>query len=357
MSKRRKQEKMAMRLVRLALTMDKEREEKRLMKLVELAISIKQQQLRLLGADGQEKWDTFERQTQGVEKELAAFEPESIAPLLLNVDWKIREVAEKALADMGEKALPVLNNALESRHVFVAISAVNALMGMKYAALPSLIRALEHKEADVRDRAVDVLSRLCDEEATNALEKALKDCNVIVRRSAAKALERITGRKELQEATEAGSMDDLRELIAQLGEEHEQSVEMKLNYAIADYEEKSVPELIQALEGNERTCNRAATALGLIGEKASAAVPALIKALCKKDGRNKLYVADALESIGESAVKEVMRAQQRGEIPYEWANTIIQSINEKLGKKGVATGVRKTPVQTRKGRVMARAFA
>ncbi len=81
-------------------------------------------------------------------------------------------------------------------------SAVKALAAIGPAAVEPTIIALGHEEAVIRARAAEALGQLKDRRALSGLIAGLTDENESVRREAVVALERITGEKHGEDATQ-----------------------------------------------------------------------------------------------------------------------------------------------------------
>ncbi len=107
-----------------------------------------------------------------------------------------RGVARGGLWAGGEKALPLIEKALDDKDSIVrsfAAESLGKVGGEK--ALAVLGKALEHKCAYVRASAGEALAQLGDEKALPLLEKALTIRRASTRKSAAQALGNVGGKK------------------------------------------------------------------------------------------------------------------------------------------------------------------
>jgi len=181
----------------------------------------------------------------------------------MNNQWEIRRHASEALVQIGDPAVKQLINTLKDSDLFVRRSAAKALGRIGNAlAVDPLIAALKSDDAEVRRLAAEALGRIGSALAVDPLIAALKSDDAEVRRLAAEALGRI------------GS-------------------------ALA------VDPLIAILKDNDvNVLESAAEALGRIGN--TLAIDPLIATLKKKTNRIYFILMDAptREKVGRSQVRE-----------------------------------------------------
>ncbi|HEY3431879.1 MAG TPA: HEAT repeat domain-containing protein [Rhodocyclaceae bacterium] len=112
---------------------------------------------------------------------------------LTDEDWQVREAAAITL---GKTALAGsadgLINALQDSSWEVRLKAANALGTLReIRAVPGIIEALLHPVSNLRKEAATALGVIGDVAARSALENALSDCDVEVRKAAQRSLERL----------------------------------------------------------------------------------------------------------------------------------------------------------------------
>jgi HEAT repeat protein len=167
-------------------------------------------------------------------------------------------------------------------------------------AIPALIEALRDRNLLVRRSAAGVLEEKIGPPAIPALAKALKNSDVRVRRGAAGVLETINNQFYLsKQPSEAKTA--VPQLIPLL-KDSDANVRRSAVYAldrIGAEAKTAVPHLIPLLKDSDiNVRNSAASALGRIGAEAKAAVPHLISLLKDSDINVREGAAFALGSIG-----------------------------------------------------------
>ncbi len=107
--------------------------------------------------------------------------------------YRIQTLAAHALADIGEAAVPKLKSALKWGDELKREMAALALgIISDPSAKQALIDTLEYDpQAKVREMAALALGKLGDKTAADVLTRALEDKDVLVRRRAEKALEKL----------------------------------------------------------------------------------------------------------------------------------------------------------------------
>ena len=105
----------------------------------------------------------------------------------------IRRTTANYLAQMGDKALPILLEMTHDPEKAVRASVVTSLALIGEKALPALIEALGDPEIQVRLHAIDALTALgpAAHSAIPALEQRLKDTKYVVRAAAERGLKKI----------------------------------------------------------------------------------------------------------------------------------------------------------------------
>ncbi|MCI0455869.1 MAG: HEAT repeat domain-containing protein [Gemmataceae bacterium] len=165
------------------------------------------------------------------------------------------------LGNIGTAALPALTNALTHKDAARRRTAAYALslIGAKAdEAMPALIKALTDSDPDVRSRAARTLGKVGSKakDALPKLQAAVKDKDASVRISAALAVAQVSGGED-SVAILAGALQDAKEYVRE----------------------------------------QAAAALRELGPKASAAAPALVKALADKEPRVRATAAETLGKL------------------------------------------------------------
>jgi HEAT repeat protein/RNA polymerase subunit RPABC4/transcription elongation factor Spt4 len=103
-----------------------------------------------------------------------------------------------AIVELGDAAMPALQNALSSKESRMRQFAIPLLSGLHATqAVPALIQNVSHPDAAVRMSAIEALAKLGKTPAITALIKILGDSDVGVRRSAARALGELRAREAI----------------------------------------------------------------------------------------------------------------------------------------------------------------
>lgn len=263
---------------------------------------------------GKKEMDAPIRKIQGSES------IDQLITLLGEEDWRIQNLAEKALVEKGslaanplikalqhensevrsgaartlgklkdERAVKPLLFALRDNHRMVRINAAQALGEIQDSlALEPLIKALEDEDWQVRGIAAEALGKIKSPRVTQVLMIALDDKTAFVRRKAAWALGEIKDPSSVQS------------LIKTMGDEDffvpGQSVQALSVKALIQIGTPSVEPLIASMkEDHYRVRRGAAQALGKIGDRR--AVGPLMEALRDEDLEVRKNAAQALGEI------------------------------------------------------------
>ena len=121
-------------------------------------------------------------------------DPRAVEPLIRGLEdegWRVRKAAARGLGKIGDpRAVKPLVRALEDKNEWVRIYAARALGQIKDPrAVKPLIRALEDK--NVRQSVASALGKIGDPRAVETLTQALGDKDMVVRKAAGRALEKI----------------------------------------------------------------------------------------------------------------------------------------------------------------------
>jgi len=263
---------------------------------------------------GKKEMDAPIRKIQGSES------IDQLIPLLGDEDWRIQNLAEKALVEKGslaanplikalqhensgvrsgaartlgklkdERAVKPLLFALKDKHRMVRINAAEALGEIQDSlALEPLIKALEDEDWQVRGTAAEALGKIKSPRATQVLRIALEDKTAFVRRKAAWALGEIKDPGSVQSLIK--TMEDEDFFIPG------QSVQALSEKALIQIGTPSVEPLIASMkEGDSRVRRGAAHTLGKIGDRR--AVGPLMEALRDEDLEVRKNAAQALGEI------------------------------------------------------------
>jgi HEAT repeat protein len=205
---------------------------------------------------------------------LAATGKPAIKPLsdfLKGPDEKARKRAALVLGWIGEPAVPALLAALKEKDAAVRKEAVTILgtISLRFKGLlEPLAGALSDPDEKVRQAATGALL-VIGKPAQPLLMAALKNNKATVRSAAADALGGIASR-----GTDLEKKDIVALLVPLLGDEEE--VQLSVAMAMMKIGKPAVPSLITALASKKAAKRKgAAFALGLVGDGARAAIPAL----------------------------------------------------------------------------------
>jgi HEAT repeat protein len=262
-------------------------------------------------------------------------------PVRQNVAWALGQLGRGA----GRDAVEGLSKMLEDEDASVrrdaagALGEIGRLLDDKKRPMPSpaVQPLLAHVKGDanvvVRKTALDALERLIgpeDKEAAGDLKKMLDDKDVEIARGAAFALGNIGG-KEAEEAVPV-----LRKALKD-EDPHIREYAAAAMANIGEGAEPAVGDLTKALEDDTpRIRCYAALALGNIGKGAANAVPSLAKHLHpeEKDPEVRRYAAEALARMGdamEDAVPDLVEAMQKDKVPIVrqkcvWALAFVKDL-------------------------------
>lgn len=202
---------------------------------------------------------------------------------------------KKALVSIGERAIPPLVGRLRASDEFVSFNAAEILSAMEEKSVPSLITELNNGKPHVRKHSAWALGEIGENAAPAvlALADALRDKDNGVRQEAAWALGRMGERA-------APAISSLA--IALRDESGNKDLHWTAAYALGRMGKKATPAvrmLIIALkkDEDEHVRSEAADTLGIIGEEAAPAIPALTDALKDKDEHVRSEAAKAIEKI------------------------------------------------------------
>ncbi|MBP5971912.1 HEAT repeat domain-containing protein [Brasilonema sp. CT11] len=241
-------------------------------------------------SDDELQWDYLNdlKWTEPVVLMIELVEDEALAlrvvKLALQVDWQLgARLAGAVKSQWQEKTVGLISHLGLPRLLEIRLLGITK----SEAAIPGLIKLLEHQDSEVRRDAASALRKIGSSQAIPGLIKLLEHQNSSVRRSAASALEKI------------GSSQAIPGLIKLL--EHQDS-EVRRIAASALGEigsSQAIPGLIKLLGHQDSEVRRiAASALGEIGS--SQAIPGLIKLLGHQDSSVRRNAASALGKIGSS---------------------------------------------------------
>jgi HEAT repeat protein len=221
-------------------------------------------------------------------------------------DADIYKAATNALVQIGEAAVPALNEALKSENDFVRSAAYIALGQIRESsAIPELIQCLKNTYPEVRIAACTALGHIGDSSAVPELIKCLKDTDYDVRIAACTALGHIGDSSAVPELIKCLKDTDYDVRIA--------DVRIAACTALGHIGDASaVPALIACLDDNsanhfkyDADSYKAATnALVQIGEPA---VPALIEILTNPNERVRSAACTALGQIGDISAIPALR--------------------------------------------------
>ncbi|MDJ0735777.1 MAG: HEAT repeat domain-containing protein [Nostocaceae cyanobacterium] len=217
--------------------------------------------------------------------------------LLEHQDSSVRRRAASTLGEIkSEAAIPGLIKLLEYQDLDVRFRAAYALGEIKSeAAIPGLIKLLEHQDSDVRFRAAYALEKIKSEAAIPGLIKLLEHQDSDVRYSAAYALREIKS-----EAAIPG--------LIKLLEHQDSHLHFRAASALREIKsEAAIPGLIKLLEHQDSDVRRSA-AYALREIKSEAAIPGLIKLLEHQDSDVRRSAASVLLKIKlEAAVPGLIK--------------------------------------------------
>jgi HEAT repeat protein len=154
-------------------------------------------------------------------------------------DWAVREEAATALAAHRDaRAVGPLVQLLGDDDRAVREATMLALTAIGEAAVPALGRCLGHANLTVQESAASVLATIGDRRVLEALLRALKSPDWIVRMHAAKGLGRIA---------ETNSVQPMMPLL----QDKVKAVRVEAACALADIGKAAVPSLLEALQSKE----------------------------------------------------------------------------------------------------------
>lgn len=228
---------------------------------------------------------------------------EAIAKLLKDPTVQARRGAAQVLIGLGagaEKGAPALAAALKDSDPVVKQLALKALTDIGPKSLPALDKALDEKESNVRLMAVSAIETigLVDAAAIKALAKGVRDASTKVRLAALSAIS-----KGAKDAKDIDSKDVLEAVGPALSDK---SSEIRAAAAVALLEfdkAGAVPFLLKALKDTTPAVRQtAAQALGTIGEELDmSGILALRGALTDDDAKVRQFAAAGIAKAGVKA--------------------------------------------------------
>ncbi|AFY52769.1 HEAT repeat-containing protein [Rivularia sp. PCC 7116] len=260
---------------------------------------------------------------------------------LQNKDAEVRRYGAMVLGNLGKKAIsavPELIKALEDENSKVRSSVAEALGDIgDKAALKPLLKALQDKNSKVRSSVAEALGDIGDKAALQPLLKALQDKNSKVRSSVAEALGDIGDKAALQPLLKALQDKD-------------SSVRSSAAYALGNFaEKKAIQPLIKALKDDDLNVrSSAADALEKLEYKPT--IESLKKSLKNPDLDVRLNAASYLSKMGKEAllaVPEIIIAfRYEGSWEHELADSYVSKIvkyyrnqAEKLSNQDLENGI------------------
>ncbi len=273
---------------------------------------------------------------------------DQLIALLGDEDWRIHNLAEKALIEKGslaanplikalqhensgirsgtaktlgklkdERAVKPLLFALKDKDRMVRMNAAEALGEIQDSlALEPLIKALEDEDWQVRGMAAEALGKIKNPRATQVLMRALDDKTAFVRRKAAWALGEIKDPSSIQSLIKTMRDEDV--FI------QGQSVEALSQKALIQIGTPSVEPLIISMKKDHYRVRRgAAYALGKIGDRR--AVGPLMEALKDADFEVRKNAAQSLGEIQDPvAVVPLIMALEESALFASAAEALLQ---------------------------------
>ena len=201
-------------------------------------------------------------------------------------NFDVQSYAINSLGEIGdERAVEPLINLLKNESWRVRRCSLTALGKIEESPIETFIVALDDIDCHVRERAVDILEKVGDNESLNYLRLVLDDEDADVRERASEILIKLekSENKHVKDNKNPDEHQRLEETLERIGPE------------------KAVQILIDALEDeNPETRHRAAEVLGEIGDKQ--AVEPLIVALGDQSSSVQWRASEALEKLKEPAV-------------------------------------------------------
>ncbi|KAB8317666.1 NACHT domain-containing protein [Tolypothrix campylonemoides VB511288] len=204
-----------------------------------------------------------------------------VVKLALEVDWQLgARLAGAVKQEWQEKTVDLIADLKLPQLLKVKLFEISK----SEKAIPFLEKATEHKDSDVRSRAVSVLGQIKSETAVSQLIKLLEDEDSYVRSSAASALEKIKSETAVTQ-------------LIKLLEDQKSNMRSSAADALVQIKSEAAPQLIKLLEDEDFYVRyRAADILGKIGEPSI--LPDIKKFLLK--GKH-LNLLNTISSIQERA--------------------------------------------------------
>ncbi len=210
-------------------------------------------------------------------------------------------IAVSALANIGEKAIPALRQALRNPDPYIQTNAAEALQritdktGKETLTLENATELLRSNDAAAQETAISILARMGDD-AIPMLVKAMEYEN-----EQGRSTVELAQRHLLEKGKKA-----IPHLINAYGNKEDPRPYVDCRDVLVEMGEIAVPYLISSLSHPDPEMkSRVAFTLGMLEGKAAPAVPRLIQLLSEKEGYVRSNAAFALGKIGPSSVAAV----------------------------------------------------
>ena len=256
-----------------------------------------------------------------------------LAETLWDKDVRVRQMAVRALTDLGpaaESVLPILKRAIQGSNTDVVQSALDVLPALGEPAVPLLVETLKQRP-EIRPRVARMLARIgpAAKAAVPALVEIATDGDAAARSEALLALAAIGPDADAAVPAAIAALKgqdaklrfsavyalgrigataiDAAPVLHELAEGRDPLLSLAATWALSRIDpqcpqtlSKSVPQLVRALQDPEPLVRLHATdSLRCLGPRAKAAVPSLKQSLQDENQFVRDMAAEALKSIGE----------------------------------------------------------